>query len=44
MDFMLIGVRDELVEQKIGPHQFDDVVTLINAPWGWRSDGDRFVE
>ena len=25
MDFMLVGVRDELVEQMIGPHQLDNV-------------------
>ena len=33
MDFMLIGMRDELVEEVVGPDQFDDLVS--------RQEGDE---
>ena len=26
VDFVLVGVRDELIEQLVGPEQFDDVL------------------
>lgn len=27
VDFMLIGMRDELVQEVVGPHQFDDLIS-----------------